>query len=212
MARSCQPSSLSDGRCAAASGAARRHHDPGSHGRTDRTRHSETSRDEKKTQSRARNRDDPDVPFGLEIMDAPEPLLYPKPHKSVNTWRFHVAHRAVRFAAPCGRAPPSWLQHGPWHRRRARPRRNRRSGSGRGFLAIADNSVSTRNQNQIGRNSWKVRFGATSESNTRDACAPNYSRVLRPWRRSRARPRRHTGSRSGRGSGRRRRSCLKQLP
>jgi hypothetical protein len=39
----------------------------------------------KKTQNRARNRDDPDVPFELEIMDAPEPLLYPKPHKSVNT-------------------------------------------------------------------------------------------------------------------------------
>jgi hypothetical protein len=60
----------------------------------------------KKKQSSARNRDDPDVPFGLEIMDAPEPLLYTKPHKSVNTWRFHVAQRAVRFAASCDRAPP----------------------------------------------------------------------------------------------------------
>jgi hypothetical protein len=58
----------------------------------------------KKTQSMPRNRNDPDVPFGLEIMDAPEPLLYPKPQKSVNAWRFHVAQRAVRFGASCGRA------------------------------------------------------------------------------------------------------------
>jgi len=34
-----------------------------------------------------------------------------------------------------------------------------------------------------------------------DACAPNYSRGLRPWRRSRARPRCRMGSRSGRWSG-----------
>jgi hypothetical protein len=59
----------------------------------------------KKTQNRARNRDEPDVPFGLEIMDAPEALLYPKPQKSVNTWRFHVPQRAVRFGASCGRGP-----------------------------------------------------------------------------------------------------------
>jgi hypothetical protein len=34
---------------------------------------------------RRRNRDDPLVPFGLEIIEALEALLYPKPQESVNT-------------------------------------------------------------------------------------------------------------------------------
>ena len=33
----------------------------------------------------------------------------PNPQKSVNTWRFHVAQRAVRFGASCGRAPPKLI-------------------------------------------------------------------------------------------------------
>ena len=59
----------------------------------------------KKTQSRARDRDDPGVPFEFEIMGAPEPLLYPKPHKSVNNWLFHV------FTGPFASPRPSVAPH-----------------------------------------------------------------------------------------------------
>jgi hypothetical protein len=39
----------------------------------------------KKQPRTRRNRDDPLVPFGLEIIEALEALLYPKPQESVNT-------------------------------------------------------------------------------------------------------------------------------
>ena len=58
----------------------------------------------KKTQSRVRNRDDPDEPFRLEIIEAPEALVYTKLQKSVNTCGFHVPQRAVRFSVPRGDA------------------------------------------------------------------------------------------------------------
>ena len=64
----------------------------------------------KKKQSRVRNRNDPDVPFGLEIIKAPDVLLYPKPQESVNTWRFHSLGEqfgSARRTRLCrGRAPP----------------------------------------------------------------------------------------------------------
>ena len=52
----------------------------------------------KKTQSRARDRDDPGVPFGFEIMGAPEPLLYPN-RRNLSTLRAFMSLTGP-FASP----------------------------------------------------------------------------------------------------------------
>ena len=52
---------------------------------------------DKEKQRRTRIRDDPDVPFELEIIEALEALLYPKPQKSVNTWGAPRGHTLTNF-------------------------------------------------------------------------------------------------------------------
>ena len=65
----------------------------------------------KKKQSRARNRDDPDVRFGLGIMDGPEALLYPKTAQICQ----HLALSFRSVSSSVRRAPavvPCQLQRG----------------------------------------------------------------------------------------------------
>jgi hypothetical protein len=58
----------------------------------------------KKQPRRRRNRDDPVVPFGLEIIEALEALLYTKPQKPVNTWGFHLSSASSSVRASAGHA------------------------------------------------------------------------------------------------------------
>ena len=58
----------------------------------------------KKQPRRRRNRDDPVVPFELEIIEALEALLYTKPQKPVNTWGFHLPSASSSVRASAGHA------------------------------------------------------------------------------------------------------------
>ena len=151
----------------------------------------------KKTEKKTdRNRDDPDLPF--RFMDyATTPIIiasfaithrqvrfYQAVRKLVNIFAHSLLHSVVFCARSRVLATPKAF-------RELRPSFFRSKPESDG--EIYGNFVSVRRS-----------FGCAQDrllQHARDACAPNYSRDLRPWRRSRARPRYRADSWSGRRSG-----------